>query len=59
MLEVHSKVQKSSANYVGPELNVIELSDFTLTCLTWFSYFERDKANSLYVVWNCIFGHIM
>ena len=49
MLEVHSKVQKSSAN-VGPELKLIELSDFTLSCLNWFSYFERDKANSLYVV---------
>ena len=50
MLEVHSKAQKSSANYVGPELNVIELSDFTLSCLNWFSYFVRDKANSLNVV---------
>ena len=49
MLEVHSKAQKSSAKYVGPELNVIELSDLTLSCLNWFSYFERDKANSLYV----------
>ena len=28
MLEVHSKVKKSRANYVGPELNVIEHSDF-------------------------------
>ena len=50
MLEVHSKVQKSSANYVGPELKLIELSDFTLSCPTWFSYFEHDKANSLYAV---------
>ena len=51
MLEVHSKVKKSRANYVGPELNVIEHSDFSNFLFTDF----RAPLPPLFkIAWNSI-----
>ena len=47
-LEVHSQVPNLSASYVSLQLNVLVLSDFTLSLdIGWCSCVECDKANSI------------